>query len=245
MKKLILIIVITTFFLNCEKPGDCVKSTGEMVTREIEVTPFETVFVYTGIGLVIKQGPEYKVEVRSGENLIDDIEVKVENNTLTLKDKTTCNWVRDYGQTTVYVTAPSLSDIHSKTEQDIKSEGILTYPTIRLYAIDLTDGAGTGDFIFDIDNEQLVIENNNVSRFFISGNTQVAWLNFYDGNGRLDSQNFTINIAKVYHRGSNDIIIKPIQSVEGDLFSTGNLILLNTPPSINLTEHYQGRVIYN
>ena len=245
MKKLILIIVITTFFLNCEKPGDCVKSTGEMVTREIEVTPFETVFVYTGIGLVIKQGPEYKVEVRSGENLIDDIEVKVENNTLTLKDKTTCNWVRDYGQTTVYVTAPSLSDIHSKTEQDIKSEGILTYPTIRLYAIDLTDGAGTGDFIFDIDNEQLVIENNNVSRFFISGNTQVAWLNFYDGNGRLDSQNFTINIAKVYHRGSNDIIIKPIQSVEGDLFSTGNLILLNTPPSINLTEHYQGKVIYN
>ena len=245
MKKLILIIVITTFFLNCEKPGDCIKSTGEMVTREIEVTPFETVFVYTGIGLVIKQGPEYKVEVRSGENLIDDIEVKVENNTLTLKDKTTCNWVRDYGQTTVYVTAPSFSDIHSKTEQDIKSEGILTYPTIRLYAIDLTDGAGTGDFIFDIDNEQLVIENNNVSRFFISGNTQVAWLNFYDGNGRLDSQNFTINIAKVYHRGSNDIIIKPIQSVEGDLFSTGNLILLNTPPSINLTEHYQGRVIYN
>ena len=245
MKKLILIVVIATLFYNCENPADCVKSTGEMVTREIEVTPFETVFVYTGIGLVIKQGPEYKVEVRSGENLIDDIEVKVENNTLTLKDKTTCNWVRDYGQTTVYVTAPSLSDIHSKTEQDIKSEGILTYPTIRLYAIDLTDGAGTGDFIFDIDNEHLVIENNNVSRFFISGNTQVAWLNFYDGNGRLDSQNFTINIAKVYHRGSNDIIIKPIQSVEGDLFSTGNLILLNTPPSINLTEHYQGRVIYN
>mgnify|MGYP006162957983 FL=1 len=245
MKKLILIIVITTFFLNCEKPGDCIKSTGEMVTREIEVTPFETVFVYTGIGLVIKQGPEYKVEVRSGENLIDDIEVKVENNTLTLKDKTTCNWVRDYGQTTVYVTAPSLSDIHSKTEQDIKSEGILTYPTIRLYAIDLTDGAGTGDFIFDIDNEQLVIENNNVSRFYISGNTQEALLNFYDGNGRLEAQNLNINVAKVYHRGSNDMIIKPIQSVEGDLFSTGNLILLNTPPSINLTEHYQGRVIYN
>ena len=245
MKKLILIIVITTFFLNCEKPGDCVKSTGEMVTREIEVTPFETVFVYTGIGLVIKQGPEYKVEVRSGENLIDDIEVKVENNTLTLKDKTTCNWVRDYGQTTVYVTAPSLSDIHSKTEQEIRSDGVLTYPIIRLNSMDLTDGAGTGDFIFNIDNGQLVIANNNVSRFYISGNTQEALLNFYDGNGRLEAQNLNINVAKVYHRGSNDMIIKPIQSVEGDLFSTGNLILLNTPPSINLTEHYQGRVIYN
>ncbi|MBC8883990.1 DUF2807 domain-containing protein [Flavobacterium piscinae] len=150
MKKLILIFVMATFFYNCEKPGDCIKSTGEMVTREIEVTPFETVFVYTGIGLVIKQGPEYKLEVKSGENLIDDIEVKVENNTLTLKDKTTCNWVRDYGQTTVYITAPSLSDIHSKTEQEIRSDGVLSYPIIRLYSMDLTDGAGTGDFILKL-----------------------------------------------------------------------------------------------
>jgi hypothetical protein len=216
-----------------------------MVTREIEVTPFETVFVYTGIGLVIKQGPEYKVEVRSGENLIDDIEVKVENNTLTLKDKTTCNWVRDYGQTTAYITAPSLSDIHSKTEQEIRSDGVLSYPIIRLYSMDLTDGAGTGDFIFEIDNGQLVVLNNNVSRFYISGNTQEALLNFYDGNGRLEAQNLTINVAKVFHRGSNDLIIKPLHSVEGDLFSTGNLILLNTPPNVNVTEHYQGRVIYN
>lgn len=245
MKKLILIFVMATFFYNCEKPGDCIKSTGEMVTREIEVTPFETVFVYTGIGLVIKQGPEYKLEVKSGENLIDDIEVKVENNTLTLKDKTTCNWVRDYGQTTVYITAPSLSDIHSKTEQEIRSDGVLSYPIIRLYSMDLTDGAGTGDFIFEIDNGQLVVLNNNVSRFYISGNTQEALLNFYDGNGRLEAQNLTINVAKIFHRGSNDMIIKPLQSVEGDLYSTGNLILLNTPPNVNLTEHYQGRVIYN
>jgi hypothetical protein len=245
MKKLILIFVMATFFYNCEKPGDCIKSTGEMVTREIEVTPFETVFVYTGIGLVIKQGPEYKLEVKSGENLIDDIEVKVENNTLTLKDKTTCNWVRDYGQTTAYITAPSLSDIHSKTEQEIRSDGVLSYPIIRLYSMDLTDGAGTGDFIFEIDNGQLVVLNNNVSRFYISGNTQEALLNFYDGNGRLEAQNLTINVAKVFHRGSNDLIIKPLHSVEGDLFSTGNLILLNTPPNVNVTEHYQGRVIYN
>jgi hypothetical protein len=245
MKKLFLFIVISSFFYNCEKPSDCLKSTGEMVVREIQVTPFETVFTYTGIGLVIKQGPEYKVEVKTGENLIDDIEVKVENNTLTLKDKTTCNWVRDYGQTIVYITAPNLTDIHSKTEQEIRSDGVLTYPIIRLYAMDLTDGAGTGDFNFDIDNGQLVILNNNVSRFYISGNTQEALLNFYDGNGRLEAQNLTINVAKVFHRGSNDMIIKPIQSVEGDLYSTGNLILLNTPPSVNLTEHYQGRVIYN
>ncbi|MBC8883991.1 DUF2807 domain-containing protein [Flavobacterium piscinae] len=90
-----------------------------------------------------------------------------------------------------------------------------------------------------------MVLNNNVSRFYISGNTQEALLNFYDGNGRLEAQNLTINVAKVFHRGSNDMIIKPLQSVEGDLYSTGNLILLNTPPNVNLTEHYQGRVIYN
>src|SRR5690606_30663595 len=108
MKKVVFILLFSLVILSCENPADCVKSTGSMVTKEIEVMPFEYIRVYKGIGLVIKQGENYKVEVRSGENLIDDIEVNVHDNTLFLKDKTTCNWVRDYGQTTVYITAPNL-----------------------------------------------------------------------------------------------------------------------------------------
>ncbi len=245
MKKNILILLIAFVFFACENPGECIKSTGTMVTKEVLVSPFETIYVYSGIELIIKQGPEYKVEVRSGENLIDDISVVLKDNVLTLKDETTCNWVRDYGETTVYITAPNLVEIHSRTEKDIKSEGVITYPILRLISMDLADGAGTGDFIFDIDNGQLVIENNNVSRFFISGKTQEALFNFYDGDGRIEAQNLEANVIKLFHRGSNDMYVSPIQRIEGKMLSTGDVVLYRTPPEIDVTALYYGQLRYN
>lgn len=249
MKKTIFILLFSVLILSCENPADCVKSTGTMVTKEIEVLPFEYIRVYKGIGLVIKQGENYKVEVRSGENLVDDIEVKVQDNTLFLKDKTTCNWVRDYGQTTVYITAPNLIEIRSKTEQNIVSDGVLTYPSLSLIAMDKDgdgeEGAGTGDFILQIDNSNFFIGNNNLANYYISGKTNDFFVGLYNGNGIVRAENLEIANFNIYHRGFNDVHINPTQSVIGDLYSTGNLIIYSNPPVVEVIQHYQGRVIYN
>ena len=244
MKKIILAISVYLLFVSCEKPSDCVESTGAIITKEFAVTAFETIYVYKGIALVITQGPEYKVSVKTGENLMENISVKIENNSLVLRDNTSCNWVREYGHTTVYVTAPSLTEIHSKTERDISSNGVLAYPILRLFAVDQGEGAATNDFHFQVDNFQTVIENNNVSRFYISGTTNEALVNFYDGHGRFEGQNLIAKSIKVFHRGSNDMIVHPTESITGKMVSTGNIILKNVPPIVAVEELYQGHVIY-
>ena len=195
--------------------------------------------------MVITEGPTYKVEVKTGENLIDNIAVKVENGLLSIKDNTTCNWVREYGVTTVYVTAPNITEIHSKTEQDIVSNGVLTFPVLRLFSIDLTDGAGTNDFKIQVDNNELVIGNNNVSRYYISGKTDNLFVGFYGGNGRFEGAGLAVKSINIYHRGYNDIIVNPIEKIEGEIVSTGNLILKNTPPLISVKESFRGRIIYH
>lgn len=249
MKKLFIVLSLVLVLTSCEKPSECIESTGDMVTRTIPVNPFTRIKVYRGIALVITQGPEYKVEVQSGSNLIDNIEVTQIDNQLVLKDNTKCNWLREYGQTTVYITAPNLEEIYSKTERNISSNGVLTYPILRLFALDKDgdgeDGAGTGDFFINVNNGQLVIENNNVSRYFISGTTSEALLNLYAGDGRIDAQNLTAQTIKVYHRGSNDMIVRPIQIITGKMLSTGNIILKNNPPVVDVQQLYQGHVIYN
>jgi hypothetical protein len=252
MRKIIFVIGVFLLFncvasslllVSCEKPSDCIKATGDIITKEFEVGPFESIYVYKGIGLVITEGPEYKVEVRTGENLMDDISVKIENNSLVLRDNTSCNWVRDYGHTTVYVTAPNLTEIHSRTERDIVSNGVLTYPILRLLSIDLSEGAGTNDFYIQVDNNQTVIENNNVSRYYISGETDELLINFYEGNGRFEGEDLIAKSIKVFHRGSNDMIVFPTESITGKMVSTGNIILKNVPPIVSVEELYQGNVI--
>lgn len=249
MRKIFILLSFLLVFISCEKPSECYESTGDMVTRLIPVNPFTRIKVYPGIAVVITQGPEYKVEIKSGSNLIDNVSVTQNDNQLVLTDNTTCNWLREYGQTTVYITTPNLEEIYSKTDKNISSNGVLTFPIIKIYALDKNgdgeEAAGTGDFYLAINNNQLVIENNNVSRYFISGTTNSALFNFWAGDGRIDATDLTIQNINVYHRGSNDMIVRPIQSITGKMVSTGDVILKNNPPIVDVQQLYQGQVIYN
>ena len=249
MKKFSVIFVLFISLISCEKPSDCVESTGDTVTKDVEVLAFTRLEVYKGIEVVITQGTDYKVQIKTGENLINNIEVSQEGTVLKLRDNTTCNWVRDYGQTIVYVTAPNIEEIYSKTEKNISSNGVLTYPLLRLFALDEDvdgkKGAGTGDFYITVNNSQLVIENNSVSRYFISGATGEGLFSIYASDGRIDASGLMAQTIKLYHRGSNDMILNSIQSVSGKIVSTGNVILKNNPPIVDVQELYQGRIIYN
>ena len=39
------------------------------------------------------------------------------------------------------------------------------------------------------------------------------------------------------------MILFPIESIKGDIWSTGNVVLKNNPPEIQVTEHYKGKLI--
>jgi uncharacterized pyridoxamine 5'-phosphate oxidase family protein len=234
--------------MSCERPSECIESAGATKVKDIPVEVFSKIKVYRGIEVVITEGAETKVQIQAGENFINDIEVKQYGNQLVFKDNSGCNWVRDYGQTKIFITTPTLEEIYSKTDRDISSNGVLTFPNLNIISFDKNadgeSGAGTGDFILEINNNSLTISNNNVSRFYLSGQTNNANFNFYFGDGRIEAEQFIIQNLYVYHRGSNDMIVKPMQSLTGTLNSTGNVILKNVPPLVDIEELYQGNVIY-
>ena len=256
MKKFLVLILLYVFicvvssltFMSCERPSECIESAGVTKIKDIPVEAFSKIKVYRGIEVVITEGAETKVQIQAGENFINDIEVKQYGNQLVFIDNSGCNWVRDYGQTKIFITTPTLEEIYSKTDRDISSNGVLTFSNLNIISFDIDadgeSGAGTGDFILEINNNSLTISNNNLSRFYLSGQTNNANFNFYFGDGRIEAEQFIIQNLYVYHRGSNDMIVKPMQSLTGTLNSTGNVILKNVPPLVDVEELYQGNVIY-
>lgn len=258
MKKYILHTVpfcLLLLITSCGISEDCFKGNGNQVTQIIPLEGFSKIKVYSGIGLLIKEGPTYEVNIITSDNIIDDIEVKLNGDMLVVKDNSTCNIARDYGQTTVYVTVPDGTistfpfiqelELHSKTEQKIQSEGTLHSPIVRLFSLgDDADGAGTGDFYIHVDNYQFVVESNTVSNFYINGFCNEMLLNFYFGDGRFYGKDLHSQFIKVYHRGSNDMIVYPVQKIEGIINATGNVVLENIPPIIDVEEVFRGRLIY-
>jgi hypothetical protein len=243
MKKYVLVVFVL-ILSSCGISEDCIKNAGNPVTKEYAISDFDKIRVHSGISLVVKEGPDFKVTIQSGTYIIDNIEVNKQGDFLDIKDNSTCNWTRDFKAATIYVTAPNITEIHSKTEQDIYSDGTLTFPILRLFALNEAE-AGTGDFYFNINNAQTVIESNHVSNFTISGNTAELLCNFYFGTGKFKGENFICQNIKIFQRGSNDMILKPIQSISGKILNTGNVILKNNPPIINVEQLFSGHLIMN
>ena len=249
MKKIIFLFWVVLLFNSCEKPYDCVKSSGPIKSKVFTGLTFSKLLVNKRINVVLIEGAEHKVEVQTGENLINDIEVTVEGDLLKLSDNTTCNWVRDYGNTIVYITAPNITQINSKTEQNISSEGVLHYPNLHIISTNSNDGysgVGTGDYYLNVDNESVTIENNDLGRFFITGNTNNLYVFFYENGGIFHGENLFANTVYFYHRGSNDLFIRPIQVLRGDIYNVGNVNCYSRPPveNVHVIEHYRGRLIY-
>jgi len=247
MKKLTYLFILLFLACNSEDANDCFQTSGNLIQQEVTVSSFERIIVHRDIELIIKEAPEYKVVVESGENLINDVIVEVVGNQLILTDNNSCNFVRDYGITKVFVEAPNLTEISTSTQYDISSDGVLNYDNLTLYSESFTtDNDFTiGDFRLTINSEILNITSNNLSFFYIDGNVEDLFVGFYAGAGRFEGENLIAENVNVFHRSSNDMIVNPQQSLSGELKSTGNLFSVNEPPDVDIERLYTGQLFFN
>lgn len=246
MRKIIYILsIILLASCNSENAPDCFQNSGDIIEKEFLVETFTEITVFERIELIVKEGPEHEVLVQTGEFLMDEIEVKVENGRLLLNNNNGCNLTRDFGITKVYVTAPNLTEIRSSTGLPTRSDGVLTYPNLFLISEDDSDDYHTdGLFIMNIQNSSLKFVVNNLSTCYIEGSTTNLDISFASGDARFEGRNFTAQNVKIFHRGSNDIIVNPQVSLIANLVSTGDVIVVNTPPELDIQEQYTGRVIF-
>ena len=105
-------------------------------------------------------------------------------------------------------------------------------------------GTGTGDFHIQLNNTNALIETNSVARFYVSGNTQNLKIAIYAYGAIVDARDLVAQNINVYHRGTNDIFVHPLETLTGDLYSLGNLISVTHPPIVNVIQHYDGRLIF-
>lgn len=232
---------------NSEDASDCFQTEGNLLQQEVTVTAFERILVNRDIELIVKEGLEYSVIIETGENLLNDVLAIVVDNQLQLTDNNSCNYVRDYDITKVYVTTPNLKEIRNSSQYEVSSDGVLTFPELSLISEDFNaPGSFTvGDFRLQVAIEDLDIVSNNISSFYISGTVSNLDIGFFSGAGRFEGENLIAQKVNVYHRGSNDMIVNPQVSLSGELRGTGDLISVNEPATINVEQFYTGMLIFD
>lgn len=247
MRKLIYILTVIIFSCDSEDANNCIQTAGNIIQSEVEVADFERILVNRDIELIITEAPEYKVTIETGENLINDVKAEVMGNRLVLTDNNTCNYVRDYGITKVYVEAPNITEIRNSSQYEVSSNSVIRYPTLNLISEDFNENIEftVGDYNLTIDNQNLGITSNGLASFYMDGSTENLNVNFFAGDGRFEGEDLVAQAVTIYHRGSNDMIVNPIESLSVELRGTGNVIATNEPPIVQLEQFYIGQLIFN
>lgn len=236
-------------FMSCnnENAWDCLQTTGDIIRQEFVVSDFDKIRIEDNVALYIRQGATREVTVETGENLLNDVSVRVEDGTLIVKNSNRCNFVREYDVTRAIVSTPELTEIRNSSSSDVIGEGTLRFPMLRLKS-NTTAGPEnprkSGDFTMDVDMEFLLVEANGFSNFLITGTTQKLSLTFEDEIPRFEGADLLAEEVFVFQRSANEMVVNPQQSIEGQIRGTGDIIAVNRPAVVNVEELYTGRLIF-
>lgn len=248
MKKLLFVgLFFLLFSCASENSWDCVQAAGDSISREYSVSDFLKIRIEDDLTLYLKQGDTQQVTLETGENLLSDISVTIEEKTLVVKNHNNCNLVRDYGITKVIVTTPNITEIRNSSAYDVIGEGILNFPKLTLVS-NSSPGPETirksGDFYLNINSEEFRITANGQSVFYITGKAEKATLSFEDEMPRFEGKDLIINELVVFQRSANKMMVNPQQSIIGKIVATGDVISHNRPPLVDVKEFFTGRLLF-
>lgn len=244
-------LLYSLFFVtacNSEKAGDCLQTAGS-ITRESRTVPdFSSITVFEYLNLVVRQGPNYSVEVESGANLLNEITAEVIDGRLVLRNENRCNLFRDYGISTVYVTAPDISEIRSGTGFLVSSDGPLAYPNLTLVSERFNDPeaeATDGEFDIDFAGTRLNVLVNGIAYLKLRGTADLFNVFIAAGDARIEAQELQARVVELNHRGSNDLFVDPQERIAGVIRGYGDVIGINRPAEVEVTELFNGRLRFS
>lgn len=244
---ILLIMMLVLCACNSENAPDCLQNAGELVRVEIPVSDFTKITVFEKVALVLKQGDVQKVEIETGEFLLEEVSAEVEEDRLVLQNENGCNLFREYGITTVYVTSPNITEIRSSTGLSIRSDGVLAYTSLSLLSESFTEPEAEttdGEFDLELNSTSVRVIVNGIAYFKLRGATENLNLNIAAGDSRIEAENLLAENVTINHRGSNDILVNPQQSVRGVIRAYGDVISFNRPTIIEVEELFNGKLIF-
>ena len=217
------IILIALFVSSCE-PAPW--TNGETVTETRLVGENITaIHVYHDINVTLVEADEFKIEITTGENLMEKITSTVENNTLYLKNENIRYWVRSYDYPLeVKIYHNSIRKVNYESWGDLTSEGYISQDTINRFDIIVNHGSGHID---------------------VKINCNVLNIETHDGTAKVTTSG-TSGYTNIYHNARNNIYAKELVSKGACVHSHyEGSVYVNCTDSLEALVNNFGSIYYN
>lgn len=224
MKKLIIsvvvIISVITAFTSCQKK---IEGQGPVVTEIRTVPGFEGIQLAVPADLIYTQAPEYKVELRAQQNILNIIETPVVIGELRIHLKTNTN-IKAHERIIIHIHSPNIRNLEVSGSGNLKTVGKINSPQMRL----AISGSGVlqADSLYTGAIESVISGSGNI---LVKTGTGTQANAFVSGSGSLDLQEVTVNTANAKISGSGTIKLQVSQTLDVKISGSGSVYYTGSP----------------
>ncbi|SRR5258706_6600501 len=202
MRKIFLLIVVASIVSHtsldaqdnvCDKNKPRIEGNGNIITRTVNVQPFDQIDVSGVFSLKLSQGNKEEVRIEADDNLQDLFEVKNEGSTLAISMKKETNF-NSKKKLRVYVTFKKLKSMDFKTVGDVASEQSLSFDEVKI------GNKSVGSVDLKLTAQSVDLNNKSVGNLTLNGKAQNAVIR-NKSVGSIEAGNFIVQTMDIDNSG--------------------------------------------
>lgn len=221
-----LFLIFVFIFSSCKKENrcDCLKSTGSETTEIRNLSGFKKINLSNNVDLVITPGRPFACKVMAGSNLLDLVTTEVDGETLIIKNKNKCNWVRSFkNRFLVEISMPHLEYIYYSGSGSISTTDTIREP---VFSLDGWTCSGSVNLLLDCGTTWLSLHTGTAD-LKASGSSGVSYV-YSAAMGPVDVKNLFTGFTYIANRGTNECFVNVSKelgatiTLQGNIYYTGN-----------------------
>jgi len=169
-----------------------IEGSGNIITKEITVQPFDELSIGGVFSVLISQGSKEQLKIEADDNLQELFEVKNEGSKLIISMKKDVNFQSkdSKNKMKVYITFRNLKTMELKTVGNITSEENLNFDNLKI------ENKSVGSVNLKLTAKTLDIENKSVGNFTLTGKADKAIIKHH-GVGSFRASNLLVQTMDI------------------------------------------------
>lgn len=208
--------------------NDCFQSTGDDITEVREVGSFSKIVIGEKFDLILTQDSTQaeQVKITCGSKIIGQIVAKVKNNTLTIENKNTCNFVRSYDRKiSIEIRVRFLEHIELFSASNLSCPDTLHFEKIRYLKL---NSFGLGDIDLKLKTGWLDVRSVNSGNIKVQGFSNILTCSIEEVT-QFDARDLLCDDIYFDCHSPLDCFVNPKLKLFVKIFNSGNVFYKTTP----------------
>lgn len=206
--------LFTVLHLPAQNWGSGIKGEGEIVKQEITLPALDGIALGIAGNVILTPGTSQKVVIEAQQNIIDNIKRDVKDGSWGIYG---IKSMGDYKTVTIYITLPSLEDIHLSGSGSIKSTGTFN----NLDDLDISV-SGSGEIILDYASRSTDLHISGSGEVTLKGKTGELDISI-SGSGDVFAKGLSAASCDVHISGSGDAQVQVNGELEAHISGSGDV----------------------